>query len=200
MATKKDEKVVKKTTVKKVKEEVKNEEVVVAEVVRTKADIRKDLRKRARDIEVEVLNMTNGEFFYRCKKTHEELNLQEKGDTDVVTLDFLMTMKNQHRTLLERLDLVILDVYADYGIEDVLEYLGLTKIYGEERFDIDYIENAINDMEINEFSNLIDRASIGLVVKMAERGIQLAKEGGFDSNFKRSCISKRLGKDDLFDI
>lgn len=199
MAAKKTVEKKKKETVEEIVE-TKVEKTIGKEVVKTKAEIKRELRQNAKNIEVEVLNMTNGEFFYRCKKTHEELNLQEKGDTDVVTLDFLMTMKNQHRTLLERLDLVILDVYADYEIEDILEYLGLTKIYGEERFDIDYIENAINDMEVNEFSNLVDRASIGLVIKMAERGIQLAKEGGFDSNFKRSCIAKRLGKDDLFDI
>lgn len=200
MATKKDEKVVKKTTVKKVKEEVKNEEVVVAEVVRTKADIRKDLRKRARDIEVEVLNMTNGEFFYKCRKTKEELNLMERGNSDIVTLDFLLNMKNQHRALLERLDLVIIDVYDDFDLSDILEYLGLSKIYEDEKYDVDYIEDAINDMDSEEFSNLVQNASIGLVVKIAERGIQLAKEGGFDSFFKRSCVAKRLGKEDIFDI
>ena len=200
MATKKDEKVVKKTTVKKVKEEVKNEEVVVAEVVRTKADIRKDLRKRARDIEVEVLNMTNGEFFYKCRKTKEELNLMERGNSDIVTLDFLLNMKNQHRALLERLDLVIIDVYDDFDLSDILEYLGLSKIYEDEKYDVDYIEDAINDMDSEEFSNLVQNASIGLVVKIAERGIQLAKEGGFDSFFKRSCVAKRLGKDDLFEV
>lgn len=200
MATKKDEKVVKKATVKKVKEEVKNEEVVVAEVVRTKADIRKDLRKRARDIEVEVLNMTNGEFFYKCRKTKEELNLMERGNSDIVTLDFLLNMKNQHRALLERLDLVIIDVYDDFDLSDILEYLGLSKIYEDEKYDVDYIEDAINDMDSEEFSNLVQNASIGLVVKIAERGIQLAKEGGFDSFFKRSCVAKRLGKEDIFDI
>ena len=200
MATKKDEKVVKKATVKKVKEEVKNEEVVVAEVVRTKADIRKDLRKRARDIEVEVLNMTNGEFFYKCRKTKEELNLMERGNSDIVTLDFLLNMKNQHRALLERLDLVIIDVYDDFDLSDILEYLGLSKIYEDEKYDVDYIEDAINDMDSEEFSNLVQNANIGLVVKIAERGIQLAKEGGFDSFFKRSCVAKRLGKEDIFDI
>ena len=200
MATKKDEKVVKKTTVKKEKEEVKNEEVVVAEIVKTKADIRKDLRKRARDIEVEVLNMTNGEFFYKCRKTKEELNLMERGNSDIVTLDFLLNMKNQHRTLLERLDLVIIDVYDDFDLSDILEYLGLSKIYEDEKYDVDYIEDAINDMDSEEFSNLVQNANIGLVVKIAERGIQLAKEGGFDSYFKRSCVAKRLGKDDIFDI
>ena len=200
MASKKDEKVVKKDTVKKVKEEVKNEEVVVAEVVRTKADIRKDLRKRARDIEVEVLNMTNGEFFYKCRKTKEELNLMERGNSDIVTLDFLLNMKNQHRALLERLDLVIIDVYDDFELSDILEYLGLSKIYEDEKYDVDYIEDAINDMDSEEFSNLVQNASIGLVVKIAERGIQLAKEGGFDSFFKRSCVAKRLGKEDIFDI
>ena len=200
MATKKDEKVVKKTTTKKEKEEVRNKEVVVAEVVRTKADIRKDLRKRARDIEVEVLNMTNGEFFYKCRKTKEELNLMERGNSDIVTLDFLLNMKNQHRALLERLDLVIIDVYDDFELSDILEYLGLSKIYEDEKYDVDYIEDAINDMDSEEFSNLVQNASIGLVVKIAERGIQLAKEGGFDSFFKRSCVAKRLGKEDIFDI
>ena len=200
MATKKDEKVIKKTTAKKEKEEVRNKEVVVAEVVRTKADIRKDLRKRARDIEVEVLNMTNGEFFYKCRKTKEELNLMERGNSDIVTLDFLLNMKNQHRALLERLDLVIIDVYDDFELSDILEYLGLSKIYEDEKYDVDYIEDAINDMDSEEFSNLVQNASIGLVVKIAERGIQLAKEGGFDSFFKRSCVAKRLGKEDIFDI
>ena len=203
MATKKDatvEKVVKKTTTKKVKEEVKNEEVVVADATKTKSDIRKDLRKRARDIEVEVLNMTNGEFFYKCRKTKEELNLMERGNSDIVTLDFLLNMKNQHRALLERLDLVIIDVYDDFELSDILEYLGLSKIYEDEKYDVDYIEDAINDMDSEEFSNLVQNASIGLVVKIAERGIQLAKEGGFDSFFKRSCVAKRLGKEDIFDI
>ena len=200
MATKKDEKVVKKTTTKKVKEEIKNEEVIVPEVTRTKSDIRKDLRKRARDIEIEVLNMTNGEFFYKCRKTKEELNLMERGNTDIVTLEFLLNMKNQHRTLLERLDIVIIDVYDDFDLSDILEYLGLSKIYEDEKYDVDYIEDAINDMDSEEFSNLVQNASIGLVVKIAERGIQLAKEGGFDSFFKRSCVAKRLGKEDIFDI
>lgn len=204
MATKKDatvEKLVKKTTTtKKVKEEVKNDEVMVPELTKTKSDIRKELRKRARDIEVEVLNMTNGEFFYKCRKTKEELNLMERGNTDIVTLEFLLNMKNQHRALLERLDIVIIDVYDDFDLSDILEYLGLNKIYEDEKYDVDYVEEAINDMDSQEFSELIDNANIGLVVKIAERGIQLAKEGGFDSYFKRSCVAKRLGKDDLFEV
>ena len=76
----------------------------------------------------------------------------------------------------------------------------IKKFYSPYISDVDYIEDAINDMDSEEFSNLVQNASIGLVVKIAERGIQLAKEGGFDSFFKRSCVAKRLGKEDIFDI
>lgn len=161
---------------------------------------KKELRQRAKEIEVEVLNMTNGEFFYKCKKTLEELSLAEKGDSDVVSLDFLLTMKNQHRSLLERLDLVVVDCYGDYELSDVLDYLGLNKIYEYENLDIDFIDNAINNMDSSEFEDLVNNSNIGLVVKIAERGIQLAKENKFDSNFKRSVLARRFGKDDLFDI
>ncbi|MGL4802034.1 MAG: hypothetical protein ACRC18_07185 [Cetobacterium sp.] len=159
-----------------------------------------DLRQNSKRIEVEVLNMTNGEFFYKCKKTHEELNLMEKGDSDVVSLDFLLTMKNSHRTLLERLDLVVLDVYGDYELSDILNYLGLDKIYEFEKLDVDFIENAINDMEVDEFENLVNNSNIGIVVKIAERCIQLANENKFESYSKRQILTRKFGKDDLFEI
>ena len=83
--------------------------------------------------------------------------------------------------------------------QEMARSLGI-QLTEDEKYDVDYIEDAINDMDSEEFSNLVQNASIGLVVKIAERGIQLAKEGGFDSFFKRSCVAKRLGKDDLFEV
>lgn len=176
------------------------EECEPVKEVKTKTVTKKELRQNAKEIEVEVVNMTNGEFFYKCKKTHEELNLMEKGDSEVVGLDFLLTMKNNHRNLLERLDIVLIDVYGDYELSEILNYLGLDKIYGFERLDVDFIENAINDMEVDEFEKVINESHIGLVVKIAERGIQLAKENKFDSYSKRQILARKFGKDDLFEI
>ena len=56
----------------------------------------KDLRKiLTKDTEVLVMNNTQGHFYYNCPKTNVGVDLNGFGDTQVVPLELLETMKRR---------------------------------------------------------------------------------------------------------
>ncbi|WP_024622596.1 hypothetical protein, partial [Metaclostridioides mangenotii] len=98
------------------KEEKVEEKIIPVEDKETKKKrkiTKKELRNNAHNIEVEIMNISNGAIFYICKKTGEVIELNESGNSTIVTLEVLMNMKNQSKVMLNGLLLSIIDVYED---------------------------------------------------------------------------------------
>ena len=126
----------KKTTTKRTTKAKEAVETVETEVVVKRPKSFRELRKMiSRDTEVLIMNNTQGGFYYSCPKTHMEINMSEFGDTEVVTIELLESMKNRAKVLFKNYCIMVVDVYPEPEFEDVIEisdvlnYLGIADLY-----------------------------------------------------------------------
>ena len=154
-----------------------------------------ELKKKSREIEVEVMNVTDGAVYYRDREGNE-LDIEYTGDTEVVSLKFLEKAK---RDILEKLYVTIVDVYdEDYTVEDVISYLGLNKLYCEKNLTLEVIDDILINSTSDEFEALLKRSNKGLVVRLCERAARLASEKKFDSVTKRTILEDFTGNKYIF--
>lgn len=174
----------------------------------------RELRKMlTRDTEVLIMNNTQGGFYYKCPKTQMEINLQEFGDTEVVTIELLEAMKNRAKIVFKNYCIMIVDVYPEIefedeiGIYDVLNYLGLTELYNLVSDELEnngelYSEEFFDSLIINEsrdrFEKIARKMNRKLLTQLAHRAYNLYKTGEFDSRYKMEFIQEKLGMEDLF--
>lgn len=152
-----------------------------------------------KDIEVEIMNNTNGKLFYKCPKTHQIIEMQGYGDMEVLTIEQLNAMKNSHRNMLENFWIVIVDVYDDeVEIDDVLAYLRLDKLYKGIKFDSEILDGLVRETDLEEFKAIILDIQPSLVVRIAERMKVLSEAGSFGDMYKMRFISELMGQPDLF--
>lgn len=210
------EKEVKETKKKTTKKTVKKKEVVkeVVQVKRRKTyrELRKLLNK---DIEVLIMNNTQGQFYYHCPKTNMEIHLHEFGDTQVVTLELLEVMKRRAKKLLRNYLIMIIDVFPDYDVEDeievldVIRYLDIEDLYEaicvDDEFENDgtiydeeFFDNLIINKDKSTFDEVIKKMNAKLLTQMAHRCVYLYRTGKFDSRYKMETVEKLLGIEDLF--
>lgn len=213
--TKTVKKTTRRTTTKKTVEKVEAKPVEVYEVEEVKKPKSfRELRKMlTRDTEVLIMNNTQGGFYYKCPKTQMEINLQEFGDTEVVTIELLEAMKNRAKIVFKNYCIMVVDVYPEVefedeiGIYDVLNYLGLTDLYNlvsdelENNGDL-YSEEFFDNLIVNEtrdrFERLAKKMNRKLLTQLAHRAYSLYKTGDFDSRYKMEFIQEVLGVEDLF--
>jgi hypothetical protein len=136
---------------KKLKVEQEKSEPIVKE---TKEVPKKEKRVVKRDDEVTIMNTTTGKVEYASKKTGQSWTFLEYGETDVIEVSELVTMKNAHPRYLKEPWLLVLD-------DDVVDYLGLSQLY----------ENVLNPDELDQFFNLPEDQMKSIIEK-APRGIR----------------------------
>lgn len=208
----------KKTTTRKRATKKSTEEVVevreVKEEVAKKPKSFRELRKLLhRDTEVMIMNNTQGGFFYRCPKTHMEINMSDFGDTEVVTIELLEAMKNRAKKLFKNYCIIIVDVYPDEELEgeieivDVLNYLGIADLYETinneleydgEIYSTEFFDNLIINKSKDEFNRLVKKMNKRLLIQLTHRAVILYQSGKFDSRYKMEEIQEKLGLEDLF--
>lgn len=173
---------------------------------KSKATVNKELRKYAKDIDVEVQSLVAGELFYVSNKTNEILELEETGDTDVVSLELLIEMSKKSKTLLKGLYLVILDVYnneekGEFTVDDVLSFLGIEDSYVLKENNLEYIDKLIIDTTYDEFEKEFNKIKIEEVKeRIIERSVALFKEGKLDSDSKKNLLSNYSKNPYLFKL
>ncbi|MCC0764811.1 hypothetical protein IR151_17595 [Clostridioides sp. ES-S-0006-03] len=184
------------------KENVKEEEksTVNKENVKTKnkSVIRKELKSNAKNIEVEVMNITNGSVFYKCKRTNEIIELDEPGDTTTVSLDLLLNMKTQSKSMLDGLILSIVDVFDGIDMDSVLDVLGLEDKYKVCDMKLDSIDDFIENSTNEKFEKSLDKINEKVLKRIIERAIKLSKQGKLDSNYKRILLEEKSHSKYLF--
>ena len=205
----------KRTTAKKtVATKEKDVEVVEVEKVVKRPKNFRELRKMlTRDTEVLIMNNTQGGFYYKCPKTHMEINMLEFGDTEVVTIELLEAMKNRTRIAFKNYCIMIVDVYPEAEFEDVIEisdvlnYLGIADLYNivsdelENNGDLyseDFFDNLIINKSRDEFEKIAKKMNRKLLTQLAHRSVLLYQTGKFDSRYKMEFIQEKLGMEDLF--
>lgn len=203
-----------KKTTKRTTKTKENVEVKETETVVKRPKNFRELRKMlTRDTEVLIMNNTQGGFYYKCPKTHMEINMLEFGDTEVVTIELLEAMKNRARIAFKNYCIMIVDVYPEPEFEDVIEisdvlnYLGIADLYNtvtdelENNGDLyseEFFDNLIINKSRDEFEKIAKKMNRKLLIQLAHRSVLLYQSGKFDSRYKMEFIQEKLGMEDLF--
>lgn len=190
-------------TVDEIIDEVEEDEPVVEKVEKKKSfrELRKELRVKKEEIEVEILNLHCGGTNCRDRSGRLLFDLSKYGDREFITLADLYEVASRNREFFEKHLIAIIDVDSDeYSIEDIIEFVGLNEsLQGIEDYDCDYISRILS-LKINEFEYLITNASEDLCIAVSSRAVELYKNGNFDSKRKETVLCNRLGREDLFEV
>lgn len=187
----------KKNTEEKIETVANSIEVDVKE---PRKESRKDLRKLIdKDTEVVIMNNTAGMFVYECPRTRAYFELQEYGDTDVMTVEQLNIMKNQHRRILENYWIVPIESIED-GIEtsDILRYLSLDSLYKDCEISYETLDNILLNTKYSNFTTLVDKLNNKMVERLVERGVELYKRKKFVDLSKMKVLEKTIGREGFF--
>ena len=189
-------------TAKTKKTEVINENTVQAEEKPVKETRRTSSRRRVqipKDVECVVMSLCNGELVYRDRRTSRLFEFPELGDSEIMTIEELSTMKNLARKFFRNSYVTIVDVLDDeYTLDDVYEYLQIktnTEILCAEDMD-----DIILDMDIDDFRTILqNRKEGGLRQRIVERAIKLYEDGEFNDYSKMKIIKDVTKLDYLFE-
>lgn len=144
-----------------------------------KQKVSRKRKKIDRNIEILVMNTTNGGIFYRCPKTKNEYRLSTYGDTDYITIDELITMRNAHRKLLSKYYLMPIEIMdEEISLDEALIFIGLDKLYDEEVYK-SVINNEIelNDIILSkDFQTRFTRFTHDFQLILIERAVALFRE------------------------
>lgn len=179
-------------------EETEKEEI---KPQKTQRQLRTELRHKKNEIEVEILNMNSGGTVCRDRNGRVIFELENYGDREFIVLADLYDVASRHKGFFEKHLISIIDVDSDeYGIEEIIEYLGLNEIYdGIENYDTDYIGHILK-LDSKQFAKFIENSSEDLARITAERAMDLFKKDKFDSRLKEKALIEKLGREDLFEI
>lgn len=189
-------------TAKTKKTEVINENTVQAEEKPVKETRRTSSRRRVqlpKDMECVVTSLCNGELVYRDRRTSRLFEFPELGDSEIMTIEELSTMKNLARKFFKNSYVTVVDVLDnEYTLEDVYEYLQIktnTEILCAEDMD-----DIILDMDVNDFRTILqNRKEGGLRQRIVERAMKLYEDGEFNDYSKMKIIKDITKLDYLFE-
>lgn len=189
-------------TAKTKKTEVINENTVQAEEKPVKETRRTSSRRRVqipKDVECVVMSLCNGELVYRDRRTSRLFEFPELGDSEIMTIEELSTMKNLARKFFKNSYITVVDVLDDeYTLEDIYEYLQIktnTEILCAEDMD-----DIILDMDVNDFRTILqNRKEGGLRQRIVERAMKLYEDGEFNDYSKMKIIKDVTKLDYLFE-
>lgn len=167
---------------------------------KTYRELRKEIRNKKNDIEVEILNINSGGTSCRDRFGRILFDFNSYGEREFILLTDLYEVATKYKNFFLKHQIVIIDVDSDeYDIDDMIEFLGLNEIYDEiENYDTDYISQILK-LNNREFEELINNANEDLVRSVAARAIALFNQDKFDSSKKERTIARRLGREDLFE-
>ena len=116
----------------------------------------------------------------------------------------LQSMKSSARDFFAKYWIIIEDVYVpncdeDITVEDVYEFLGLSKIYENIKdVDCDYFENVLKNDSFEEFERRINKMDKKLLTQLINRAVDLYRSKDFADSFKIDLMEKKINKIDLF--
>ena len=168
--------------------------------VKSRATTRKELAKKIdKNSEILVMNNCRGGFIYHCPKTHEVIDLGERGDTQVITVETLIHMKNTAKRILEKYWLLVIDVLdEEFTVEELFKYTGLEK-YGEYMLDMDGTLDNILTMNYGQFQEVIQSLDKNLLSRLVEYAVELYADEKFSDHNKMTILEKAVGRSGIFE-
>lgn len=177
-----------KTTTTKPKTTVKEE---VKATKKSRATIEKELKKNAKDIDVEVTSLIGGDVIYKSERNDlDRLSIEGVGGSTVVSLALLIDMARKKNNLLSNLSLAITEVFDDdYEVEDILQLLKIKDLYIFDEMTIEAIDSFLLETDKTKFEENFNSINNKIVKdRMIERSVALYREGSLDSNYKINVL------------
>lgn len=161
---------------------------------------RRELAKKIdKNGEVLVMNNTMGGFYYKCDKTHEVIDLSKKGDTQIISVDTLLFMKNTSMGIFDKYWLLVIDVLDDeFTVEELFAYMGFDK-YAEYMLDMEESLKDIINNNYTTFVKIIENLDVNILSRMAEYCVAGYEEGTFTDYNKMQAVEKAIGRQGVFD-
>lgn len=183
------EKTVEKEGIQKTQDTKVDELIASAkEIITEKSSKPKSTRKRKINLsdEVEVVNFTNSNFFYRSPRSGRVYDFAKFGSTDLMSVDELRTMLSAYPGFLRAPWLLILDA-------DVVDYLGLTSLYENIRMPRQI--DQLFEMSAQELAPILRALPKGMYPLVASRAREKLASGKLDSMGVIKLLQETLGTD-----
>ena len=160
-----------------------------------------ELRKILRQSEVVVINNFGVKLRYESNDGFE-LELSSYLDSDVVEIEELRKMHVKKKAFFNNYWILITEVICDdedVTLEDVYEYIGISKLYKEVKNpNDDFFEELLLKVSFNEFKQVISKLNKELVVQLFVRATELYKERRLSDTFKLNEIEQLVNRPDCF--
>ena len=188
-----------------------NEEVVKQEQPKKKKTVKQpeklsmsQKRKILKDAEAAIINNSGAFVFYKDNNMGVEIELPSYGDRDIVEVEVLRRMAVKSKDFFEKYWILVTDVICDddrIELEDVYEYLGISKYY--KGMDVlpsgDFFDDLLLEDSASDFRKYVKNLNSKLMTQLCNRAIVLYQEGKFDSSQKINIIEEKINREHFFD-
>ena len=165
---------------------------------KTRAELKKTVN---RDMEVIVMNNTSGIFTYTCPKSKLDYRMGEFGDTEIMTVEELMTMKSKHKGILSNYWLVPIEVVEEgVTLDDVLAFTGLDRVMNKQvLLDEGKLDDFIIKQPLAQFEGTLRKFDKQYQAVVVERALTLFKQKEFADYNKMKVIMDITGNEHIFE-
>lgn len=184
-----------------VKEEVKKPTTKRGRKTQPKKKSKAELRKILKDAEAVVINNFGVKVKYEDNNGFE-LELLSYGDSEIVEVEELRKMHVRKKSYFNNYWILITEIICDdesVTLEDVYEYIGISKLYKEfANPDNEFFTDLLLDTSLDEFEKILDNMNKELVYQLFLRATELYQEKELNDFFKIRAIENKVGRPDVF--
>lgn len=161
-------------------------------------------RKILKDAEGVIINNSGAFVFYKDHNLGVEIELPSYGDQDIVELEVLRRMAMKSKDFFEKYWILVTDFICEddrIELEDVYEYLGISKYY--KGMDVlpsgDFFDELLLEDSARDFRKYVEKLNPKLMTQLCNRAVALYQEGKFDSSQKINIIEEKINREHFFD-
>lgn len=163
-----------------------------------------ELKALLKNAEMDIVSNDTAQLLYKCPVTHQEIYLDEYGDSESVGMDVLQSMKSKAKDFFRKHWIIIEDVYVpgsdvDVSVEDVYNFLGLSNVYKEiSEFKGDYFDNLLLKEKNDKFADRVEDMDRKILAQLISRSVVLYKDGKFDNSRKQTILEDIVDNEYLY--
>ena len=184
-----------------VKEEVKKLTTKRGRKTQPKKKSKAELRKILKDAEAVVINNFGVKVKYEDNNGFE-LELLSYGDSEIVEVEELRKMHVRKKSFFNNYWILITEIICDdesVTLEDVYEYIGISKLYKEfANPDNEFFTDLLLDTSLDEFEKILDNMNKELVYQLFLRATELYQRKELNDFFKIRAIENKVGRPEVF--
>ena len=184
-----------------VKEEVKKPTTKRGRKTQPKKKSKAELRKILKDAEAVVINNFGVKVKYEDNNGFE-LELLSYGDSEIVEIEELRKMHVRKKSFFNNYWILITEIICDdesVTLEDVYEYIGISKLYKEfANPDNEFFTDLLLDTSLDEFEKILDNMNKELVYQLFLKATELYQRKELNDFFKIRAIENKVGRPEVF--